>query len=141
MREKEAGERGPALTSLQEAIEKYNAFAASQSEDYAHIGTEEKQKVAAECAQAQAWKVDAEAKLAALGTTDDPPIKAAEIAAKASSLAGICAPIMNTPKPLPPPPEPEPAAEAPPADEAAEAAPAADSEPPPPSKPDNMDVD
>jgi len=145
-RAKEADLRPDAFSELGKAIEKFNIFAASQSEDYAHISTEEKQKVAAECAQAQAWMAEAEAKLQALDKTTDPPIKAAEITSKASSLSAMCTPIMNTPKPLPKEPEPAPAAEVP--DDAA-AADAATTEPAtepageetPASKPDNMDVD
>ena len=143
-REKEAENRGPAFDELTQAIEKFSAFAASQSEDYAHISTEDKQKAAAECATAQAWMTDVQGKLGSLPKTEDPPVKSTEIIAKASSLAGVCQPIMATPKPLPEP-EPVPAAEAPPAEEApegeaAEATPAAEGEAAP-KNPDNMDVD
>jgi len=145
-REKEASFRPDAVRALSDAIEKYNSFAASASEDYAHISTEDKQKVAAECATAQAWLADATAKLDALPKTEDPPIKAAEITAKATSLAGVCGPIMSTPKPKPVEPEPAPA---PPADaaageaagEAAADAPPAEGAETPAAKPDNMDVD
>jgi len=143
-REKEASSRPASFDALLQAIEKFSAFAASANEDYAHIGTEDKQKVANEAAQAQAWMADAQAKLNSLPKTEDPPIKASEIDAKASSLSSVCTPIMNTPKPLPMEPEPAaaPAAEAP--AESAEAAPAAEGgETPAPTetKPDNMDVD
>merc|ERR1719421_952598 len=91
-----------AYCALEAAIEKYAAFAASTSEEYAHIDTEEKQKVAGECASAQAYLADARAKLDALPKTETPPIKCAEIVQKADALASMAAPIMNTPKPLPP---------------------------------------
>jgi len=148
LRATEAELRPDAFSELAKAIEKFNTFAASQSEDYAHISTEEKQKVAAECAQAQAYMAEAEAKLQALDKTTDPPIKAAEITAKASSLSALCMPIMNTPKPLPmePEPAPAPAAEAPDdtnASAAGEPAAAGTAEPAvdDTAKPDNMDVD
>ena len=149
LRESEAEKRPPAFDELTQAIEKFSAFAASQSDEYEHISTEEKQKVAGECAQAQAWLADTQAKLGALPKTDDPPVKAAEIIAKASSLAGVCTPIMNTPKPLPKLPDPPPAAEAPAEGASAEvpmeeAAPVDGAEAPPAEgekKPDNMDVD
>lgn len=146
MREKEADMRSDAYRTLKDAIEKFSAFAASASEDYAHISTEDKQKVAGEAAQAQAWLADAQAKLDSLTKTEDPPIKVAEITAKASSLSSVCTPIVNTPKPLPV--EPEPAPEAAPAadapeDAAGDAAPTAEGDAPAPtdSKPENMDVD
>merc|ERR1719421_477468 len=63
MREKEAGFRPDAFAALKEAIEKYSTFAASASEDYAHISTEDKQKVAGEAAQAQAWMSEMQAKV------------------------------------------------------------------------------
>ena len=86
--------------------------AASDAEEYAHIGTEEKQKVAAECATAQGYLAETKGKLDALPKTETPPIKCAEIVAKADALGAMAAPIMNTPKPLPPKPEePPPAAE------------------------------
>jgi len=139
-REKEAELRTDAYQELKNAIEKFSAFAASQSEDYAHISTEDKQKVAAECATAQAYLADTQAKLDALAKTEEPPIKAAEITAKASSLTSVCTPIMNTPKPLPKEPEPPPPES--PAEGAAEADPAPpEGEAPPAPKPDNMDVD
>jgi len=146
-REKEASSRGPAFEALADAIQKFSTFAASQSEDYAHISTEDKQKVAAECAQAQAWMAETQAKLESLPKTEDAPVKAAEVTAKASSLSSVCAPIMNTPKPLPMEPDPPPppaegeAAAGAPAGEGAEPTPAAEGEEPPAAKPDNMDVD
>lgn len=148
VRATEASLRPDAFDELSKAIEKFNLFAASQSEDYAHISTEDKQRVASECAQAQAWMAESKAKLEALAKTVDPPIKAAEITAKAKSLTAVCAPIMNTPKPLPmePEPAPAPAAEAPDdtnASAAGEPAAAGTAEPAvdDTAKPDNMDVD
>merc|ERR1719399_916141 len=82
-REKEASARPSAFEALSSAIDKFCKFASSDSEDYAHISTEDKQKVAAEAAHAQA-------KLDALPKTEDAPIKAAEITAKASSLSSVC---------------------------------------------------
>ena len=146
-REKEASARPDAFAALKDAIDKFSTFAASASEDYAHISTEDKQKVAGEAAQAQAWMAESQAKVDGTPKTEDPPVKAAEITAKASALASVCAPIMNTPKPLPMEPEPAPAPAAdsaePPAGEAAEseAAPEGEAAAPPESKPDNMDVD
>merc|ERR1719217_1517133 len=119
-REKEASLRPDAFAELAGAIDKFNTFAASASDDYAHISTEDKQKVATECATAQAWLADVEAKIGSAAKTADPPVKAAEISAKASALSAVCAPIMSTPKPLPVEPEGEAAAG---------------------PKPDNMDVD
>merc|ERR1719487_1774417 len=81
----EASLRPDAFQELSKAIEKFNTFAASQSEEYAHISTEDKQKVAAECAQAQAWMAETQSKLAALAKTDDPSVKAADITAKLSA--------------------------------------------------------
>merc|ERR1719421_510865 len=146
-REKEASARPDAFDALKAAIDKFSTFAASASEEYEHISTEDKQKVASECAQAQAWFADTDAKLKSLPKTEDAPIKAAEITAKASSLTSACAPIMNTPKPLPmepePPPAAAPAADAP--DAPASDADAATAEGGAPAaaetKPDNMDVD
>merc|ERR1719160_2429029 len=118
-REKEASFRPDYIAELEKAIDKYSSFAASQSEDYAHISTEEKQKVASECATAQAWMTETQTKIESMKKTEEPPVKASEISAKASSLASVCQPIMATPKPAPVLPDPPPAAET-------EAAPAAD---------------
>jgi len=136
---KEKEFRPEALSELKSCIAKFSEFAASQEEVFAHISTEDKQKVAAECAAAQTWLAETEATLTALAPTADPPVKASDISAKASSLTSVCTPIMNTPKPLPKEPDPPPAAAEPEAAPAAEAAaePAADAAP----KPDNMDVD
>merc|ERR1719399_765686 len=109
----EASARPEAFDALAQAIEKFSSFAASQSEEFAHIGTEEKQKVASECAQAQTYMAETKAKLDALEKTAEPSIKAAEITAKANALSAVCTPIMNTPKPLPMEPEPAPSAEVP----------------------------
>lgn len=85
-------------------------------------------------------------KVASLAPTADPPIKAADVSAKATALEAVCDPIMRTPKPVPKveaAPEPAPAAEgeaAKPAEgEAAAEAPAPAAEGG--SVPDNMDVD
>ena len=143
LRENEAEERPEAFAELEKTIEKFSAFAASQSEDYEHIDTEQKQKVAAECATAQAWLADSQAKISAAPKTEPAPLKPADIRAKAQELSGVCQPIMSTPKPLPIEPE-KPAADAPAAESPADAAPAAEDgaasagEAP---KPDNMDVD
>lgn len=143
-RAKEADDRPDAFSELSKAVEKFSAFAASTEAEYEHIETEQKQKVAAECATAQSWMSDAQAKIDGTPKTEDAPFKPADIRAKASALSAVCTPIMNTPKPAPPPPPaPPPAAEAPAAAEGAaaegEAAPAADA--PAGPKPDNMDVD
>ena len=149
-REREDGARRDAYDALEKAIEKYAAFAASDAEEYAHIGTEEKQKVAAECATAQGYLAETKGKLDALPKTETPPIKCAEIVAKADALGAMAAPIMNTPKPLPPKPEePPPAAEGAAAEgeaapaEGGEAAPAEGDATPAAEEgsKDNMDVD
>ena len=126
-RAKEADERPEAFAELGKAIEKFNAFAASTDEMYAHIETEQKQKVAAECASAQAWMAEQQAKCDAAPKTEDAPLKPADIRAKAGELSATCAPIMATPKPAPPPPPAPPPAEETPAAEG-EAPPAAEGE-------------
>jgi len=154
-REKEAEERPDAFAELTKTIEKFSAFAASQSEEYGHIGTEQKQMVAAECATVQAWLADSEAQIKATSKTEAAPVKPADIRSKAQELSAVCQPIMNTPKPLPMEPEKpateEPSSESAPGDQAppvggavpeGKAAPASDGatarDAP---KPDNMDVD
>ena len=147
---KEAESRPEAYATLEAAIALYAGFAGSNDEAYEHIAAEEKQKVGAEVAGAQAWLADTKAKLDALVATDDPPVKAAEIVAKATALASTCKPIMDTPKPLPAQPDPPPAPEGEPAADAANpegaaAEPAADADATPGAaatpNPDNMDVD
>ena len=147
-RQKEAELRPDAFGELSKAIDKYSAFAASQSEEYAHIATEEKQKVASECATAQAWMTETQTKIESMKKTEEPPVKASEISAKASSLASVCQPIMATPKPAPVLPDPPPAAEteaAPAADGASAEVPEGEAAAETPAegatKPDNMDVD
>jgi len=143
-RVKEAELRPEAFKALETAIELFAKFAASADEAYAHIAPEEKTKVGGEVAQAQAWLAETKAKLDGLAGTVDPPLKAAEISAKAAELDKICRPIMNTPKPTPMESEPTAApaaegegvpAEGAPAAEAPAAAAAAGTDP------DNMDVD
>jgi len=119
--------RPDAFVELEKAIATYAGFAASADEAYAHIAAEEKQKVGAEVAQAQAWLSEMQTKLGELPGTEDPTTKAADISAKAAALAKACKPIMDTPKPLPMEPEPAPAADAPPPLEG-DAAPPADGE-------------
>ena len=148
-REREADDRPEAFKALEAALAKYVAFAESTDEEYAHVEKEQKEKVASECAAAQAWMAELQGKIEGMAPTADPPFKAAEVTAKASTLSSTCEPILRTPKPLPKvEPAPEPAADAPAADgeapaadgEAAADAPAADGEVPKPT-PDNMDVD
>lgn len=148
---KEAEDRPDAFAALEKAIDTYAAFAASSDEAYAHIAAEEKQKVGAEVATAQAWLAESKAALGSMAPTADPTIKAADISAKAEALAKVCKPIMSTPKPLPMEPEApaaQPATDAAPdapADAAAAEAPPAEGEAQIPAegatKPDNMDVD
>lgn len=144
----EADNRPPAIEMLERAIDVYTKFAASDSEEYAHIAAEEKQKAATEAAAAQAWLAETKASIEACAKTVDPPVKAADISAKATSLSSVCDPIMKTPKPLPKEPDPLPAADPPPLEGEAAAEPKADeaagdppTEPAPGPKTDNMDVD
>jgi len=126
----EADQRPDAVQKLEKAIEEFTTFAASADEAYAHIEAEDKKKVAAEAASAQAWLADAKSKLDATAKTVDPPVKAAEIVAKYTELAKVCDPIKQTPKPTPMEAEPAPAA--PPAEPAQEgAAEGMDAEPTP----------
>ena len=149
LREREADERPEAFKALEAALAKYTAFAASTEEEYAHIEKEQKDKVAAECAAAQALLAGWMGKVEGLAPTADPPFKAAEVSAEAAKLSASCEPIMRTPKPLPKV-EPAPAAAAAEGEAAAAAegeaaadAPAegADAPAPAPAAPDNMDVD
>jgi heat shock protein 4 len=150
-REREADDRPEAFKALEAALAKYVAFAESTDEEYAHVEKEQKEKVASECAAAQAWMAELQGKIEGMAPTADPPFKAAEVTAKVTTLSSTCEPILRTPKPLPKvEPAPEPAADAPAADGEAPAAdgeaaadadaPAADGEAPKPT-PDNMDVD
>ena len=123
----EAETRPDAFAELEKAIAAFAGFASSTDEQYAHISAEEKQKVEAEVAQAQAFHSEAKAKLDALPATEMPPVKAADISAKAAALTKACKPIMSKPKPLPP--KPEPAADAPPAEPATPSEGAGDSPP------------
>eukprot|EP00908_Phaeocystis_cordata_P011024 Transcript_21867.p1 GENE.Transcript_21867~~Transcript_21867.p1 ORF type:complete len:820 (-),score=464.81 Transcript_21867:172-2631(-) len=147
LREREADERPEAFKALEAALAKYTAFAASTEEEYAHIEKEQKDKVAAECAAAQALLAGWMGKVEGLAPTADPPFKAAEVSAEAAKLSASCEPIMRTPKPLPKvEPAPAPAegeAAAAAEGEAAADAPAegADAPAPAPAAPDNMDVD
>ena len=113
---------------------------------FAHVEKEQKDKVASECAAAQAWMAELQGKLEGLPPTADPPFKAAEVTAKVATLSSTCEPILRTPKPLPKvEPAPAPAEDAPAADaDAAADAPAADADADAPAgtpTPDNMDVD
>jgi len=146
LRENEADERPTAFKKLEAAIEKFAAFVASTDEEYAHIEKEQKDKAAAEVEAAKTFLAEMQGKVASLAPTADPPIKAADVSAKATALEAVCDPIMRTPKPVPKveaAPEPAPAAEgeaAKPAEgEAAAEAPAPAAEGG--SVPDNMDVD
>ena len=148
-REREADDRPEAFKALEVALAKYVAFAESTDEEYAHVEKEQKDKVSSECAAANMWLAELQAKIEGMAPTVDPPFKAAEVTAKVATLSSTCEPILRTPKPLPKvEPAPEPAADAPAADgeapaadgEAAADAPAADGEVPKPT-PDNMDVD
>merc|ERR1719424_1162473 len=151
-REREADDRPEAFKALEAALAKYVAFAESTDEEFAHVEKEQKEKVASECAAAQAWMAELQGKIEGMAPTADPPFKAAEVTAKVTTLSSTCEPILRTPKPLP---KVEPAPDAPAADgeapaadgeapaadgEAAADAPAADGEAPKPT-PDNMDVD
>ena len=159
-REREADERPEAFKALEAAIAKFGEFVASTAEEYAHIDKEQKDKVAAEVEAATAFLAEKKAAADALVPTEEPPFKAADVAAKATALTGTCNPILRTPKPLPkvePVPEPEakpaegdaepaegdaakPEGEAAPAE--GEAKPEGEAaEKPPAAAADNMDVD
>merc|ERR1719311_158846 len=96
-RENETEERPTAFKKLEAAIEKFAAFVASTDEEYAHIEKEQKDKAAAEVEAAKTFLAEMQGKVASLAPTADPPIKAADVSAKATALAGVCDPIMRTP--------------------------------------------
>ena len=100
-RERECDARPVALRALHAAVDKFAAFVASTDEAYAHIDSAEKEKASKEVDAAKAFLADAEAKLGELPKTSDPPVKCADIDARAASLAAVCEPIERTPKPVP----------------------------------------
>jgi len=149
VRYKESESRPVSIDNLKMTISRFEAFAVSEEEQYAHIEAAERATVKAEVEKASSWLAEAEAKLGGIEKTSDPPVLSSEIDAKVAELHRVCEPIERTPKPAPPPAPTEPAPTPTGQGEAAAEGAAAEGEPAEgasagsaaPPAPENMDVD
>ena len=102
-RQKEAAARPGAVSNLQRSVEHYKTWLndSQTNEKFAHITDEERQKGHTKCDEVSSWMYEKLDKQGSLPLHADPAVTCAEIAAKTSELAAVCAPIMNKPAPKP----------------------------------------
>jgi heat shock protein 4 len=87
--------------------QQFKDWAASKDEKYAHIGADDRKKVADASEAALKW-LDAElAQQAAVPIADTPVLTCDMMTKKKAALEALANPIMNRPKPEPPKPEPK----------------------------------
>ncbi|KAJ2490965.1 adenyl-nucleotide exchange factor sse1, partial [Coemansia sp. RSA 2052] len=110
---REDKERPKAARELRDTIAQWADRATSQEERYAHITSEERQRVIDRIEKVQEWLDEKLDKQAQRPKWDAPTIFANEIAKQSEDLAYFATPIMNRPKPEPKPEEVAAAAAAP----------------------------
>jgi len=117
-RKYEMAHRDQHVAQLKSAVFKFQQFAESKDEKWAHIPAADREKVTAECAAADSWLLEMLNKQDRLKKTDNPVLVCADIDAKRAALEKVAEPIMNKPKPAPKKEEPkkEPKKEEKPAD-------------------------
>jgi heat shock protein 4 len=137
LRYREADKRGPALAALKKAIQDCNVFVASEEEQYQHIGSEDRDKVANAASAAEKWLNENEAAQEAQPKTVPPLFLASAVESQTAPLLRTLKDVSSKPKPKPPKPEPEQAADSEEAPATEDEAPAEEST----DAPADMDVD
>ncbi|KAJ2415034.1 adenyl-nucleotide exchange factor sse1, partial [Coemansia sp. RSA 2531] len=110
-RYREDKERPKAARALRDAIAQWADRATSQEERYAHITSEERQRIIDRIEKVQEWLDEKLDKQSQKAKWDAPIIFANEIAKQCEDLGYFATPIMNRPKPEPKPEEATPAPE------------------------------
>ncbi|KAJ2042097.1 adenyl-nucleotide exchange factor sse1, partial [Coemansia sp. S16] len=110
-RYREDKERPKAARALRDAIAQWADRATSQEERYAHITSEERQRIIDRIEKVQEWLDEKLDKQSQKAKWDAPIIFANEIAKQCEDLGYFATPIMNRPKPEPKPEEVTPAPE------------------------------
>jgi heat shock protein 4 len=100
-RKREAEERVVVLNNLLSTIQEYENFINSTDEKYAHIGQEDRQKVADKIAEIRNWLSIEMDKQSKLKDYQDPTLTVYNLNLKLNELRGFVRPIMNKPKPAP----------------------------------------
>jgi len=104
----EAEGREASAAALTSRCKYFIGLAASMEEKHAHIVSEERDKVRAECEGALAWLAEKLSMQASNPKHLDPVVTKEDMAKKEQTVERFCSGIMNKPKPLPPKEEPKP---------------------------------
>lgn len=133
-------ERDAHVAALKSAIGHYSQWATSNSEEkYAHIGADDRKKVADECAAVDQWLAQVLSAQDKLTPADQPAVTVKELTQRKTALDQVVHPIMHKPKPAPKKEEatkkeeaaPKPEEAAPKPEEANKDSPAAEASPAP----------
>lgn len=100
-RKKEFDERPVRVNVLEACIQSYKKVTIPNSEEYAHISDDDKNKVLKNTESTYAWLREQLSKQQALRKDEDPVLTCADLNAKLQELDAVCRPIQNTPKPKP----------------------------------------
>ncbi|KAL5697256.1 hypothetical protein ACHQM5_002278 [Ranunculus cassubicifolius] len=98
-RYREFEQRGPAMESLLHCITSYREAAQSSDPKFDHIDVADKQKVASECTEAEAWIREKKQQQDSLPKYATPVVLSSDVTRKAETLDRFCRPIMTKPKP------------------------------------------
>lgn len=113
LRYTECEQRPAQIEALKNTLEKFQSFATSSDEKYAHIDQAERDKVLNECKTVSEWLQKMTERQEALAKHQDPVLLSSELKNKNDQLVRICNPIMNKKPPPPPAKAAEPAPAAP----------------------------
>lgn len=106
-RKKDSDERPEAINGLLSAVKEYEDFVNSTDDKYAHIGAEDRQKVAEKVNEIKSWLQTESEKQSKLSLTQDPYLTVYNLNLKTNELRSFARPIVNKPKPAPPKEEPK----------------------------------
>ncbi|KAL5711917.1 hypothetical protein ACHQM5_014141 [Ranunculus cassubicifolius] len=98
-RYREFEQRGPATESLLHCITSYREAAQSSDPKFDHIDVADKQKVASECTEAEAWIREKKQQQDSLPKYATFVVLSSDVTRKAETLDRFCRPIMTKPKP------------------------------------------
>lgn len=102
-RRNEAEKRPEKIQALKAAIVKYQMFAQSDDERYAHISAEDKDAVRIESTAIDAWLQDKLREQDSVKSWENPSLTCRDITSKLVAMSKVCQPIMDKPKPKPKP--------------------------------------
>ena len=98
----------PHPNRFQAAIGRFQGFAQSAEEQYAHIDSAKKENVLKLCNESDLWLSQALSDQDRLSKSDNPVLTVDVLQGKISELTRACDPVMKTPKPKPKPVEEKP---------------------------------